>query len=262
MDSHLNWRASSWLWVNWALSLILASIVAVSIQAVMGFSSGIWDPDEVEMYLNTPPLARLSTSLIGGTIAGFIIAAFVGLVQWSTLKQKARTVILSMLGVTAGAALCCAASAAGPSQVEGELSINLRLGIVSGGIAGALAGLYQWALLRKRLNGVGAWIPITVACWAAGNAITYGLTRTQNSETLAEWLQFLLAATASGAVLGAGQWLLLRRNLKRALWWIPGSALAWALAVPLSNLMPLLSFPPGAIGGVVMGGVLVWILKD
>jgi len=167
----------------------------------------------------------------------------------------------SNLGVIAGTTLCCAASATGPSQVESELSINLRLGIASGGIAGALAGLYQWALLRKRLNGVGSWIPVTVACWAGGTAIAYGLTKAQDSETLTEWLIFLLAATAGGAILGAGQWLLLRRSLKRAQWWIPASALAWALAVPASNLMPFLSFPPGVISRVIMGGVLVWLVK-
>jgi hypothetical protein len=261
MESRFNWRTSSWLWANWALSMALASFVAASTQAVLWFSSGIWDPDEVKIYLNTPPLARLSTSLIGGVMAGAVLAFFVGAFQITTFKQNARTVILSVLGVVAGTVLCCAASATGPSQVESELSINLRLGVVSGGIAGALAGLYQWALLRKRLSGLGGWIPVTVACWAAGTAIAYGLTKAQASETLTEWLIFLLAATAGGAILGAGQWLLLRRSLNRALWWIPASALAWALAVPLSKFMPLYSFPPGVIGGVVMGGVLVWMMK-
>lgn len=261
METRFNWRASLWLWANWALSMALASFVAVSVLAVLEFSSGIWDPDEVETYLNMSPLARLSSSLIGGAMAGIVIAAFVGAFQVRMFKQNARRVILSMLGVIAGTTLCCAASATGPSQVETELSINLRVGIVSGGIAGALAGLYQWGLLRKRLGGVDGWIPVTVACWTAGNAIAYGLTKAQNSETLTEWLIFLLAATAGGAILGAGQWLLLRRSLKQALWWIPAAALAWALAVPLSKLMPFLSFPPGVIGGVVLGGVLVWLVS-
>lgn len=260
MEARSNWRKLSWLWANWTLSIALASFVAVSVQAVLTFSSGIWDPDEVVTYLHTPPLARLSSSLIGGVMAGAVLAVFVGALQIMS-KKNARTVLLSALGVIAGTILCCAASATGPSQVETELSINLRLGLVSGGMAGALAGLYQWALLRKRLSGLGGWIPVTVACWAAGNAIAYGLTKAQDSETLTEWLIFLLATIAGGAILGAGQWLLLRRNLKRALWWIPASALAWALAAPLSKLMPSLSFPPGLIGGVVMGGVLVWLMR-
>jgi len=47
-----------------------------------------------------------------------------------------------------------------------------------------------------------------------------------------------------GAVLGLGQWLLLRHNVKRAGWWILATIVGWVIAA-------------GASVGVITGTVLV-----
>lgn len=92
----------------------------------------------------------------------------------------------------------------------------------------------------------------------------------------------LLAAAALGLVLGpvlaSAQFVVLRRHVEHAGWWIPANGVAWALALPLTYLGPSAMIDvgvnalgvgillacvvgAGAVVGVVHGWVLVRLLR-
>jgi len=89
------------------------------------------------------------------------------------------------------------------------------------------------------------------------------------------WRQWVLVL---GPLLALPQWVVLRRHVVRAGWWIPGNAVAWTLGMPVifigMGLIPtgdvtvttiaivLLSLAvTGAVVGMVHGVVLLWLLK-
>ena len=102
--------------------------------------------------------------------------------------------------------------------------------------------LLQWLILRLWIPKVGWWAPATLFGWVAGPLI--GLTI---AEVIFDVIDMALGALAGietpsfivktlvgygfiGAVVGVCQWLVLRRSLARARWWIAVLALAWGVS--------------------------------
>ena len=108
-------------------------------------------------------------------------------------------------------------------------------------LVGLFVGLAQWLVLRRRLDGVGWWIPATLA---ASPVIWFG-----------PWVGLL-------------QWLVLRRKLARSGWWIVGCAATWtpaaAAAEVLSRLLGdrfvILGGFMGLAAGVGTGFTLAWLI--
>lgn len=100
--------------------------------------------------------------------------------------------------------------------------------------AGILMGLAQYVLLRTYLPRMGWWVLATAGGWSLGlvlmsivifRALTYFL---GDEAIYASWA-IPLALILMGLSIGFGQWLLLRRRLPRAGWWIAANALGWGL---------------------------------
>jgi hypothetical protein len=139
-----------------------------------------------------------------------------------------------------------------------------------GGAAGAVLGLFQAAVLWPRLGGRGvlAWVAATAAGAALGLGVARGgadLFRVLGASALFQAIDAetwrLVALALLGASVGCGQWLVLRRGLARAAWWIP----TCALATP-TTVFALTAMSPGVAGpwwlflaffGAVTGAVLV-----
>jgi hypothetical protein len=93
-------------------------------------------------------------------------------------------------------------------------------------IAGLLTGVMQYGLLRRYLPRMGWWVLATTAGWLLGVlliAIPSWLNWTDGSFNLD------LALILMGLAIGVGQWLLLRRRLPRASWWIGANVVGWGL---------------------------------
>ncbi len=111
--------------------------------------------------------------------------------------------------------------------------------IIAAVLAGACIGLAQWLVLRHWIGMDGAWVVVTAI---GGPAV------------LAIFVTPLLASLQ--LVVGALQWLTLRRYLPDAAWWIPVRLVAWLLAmvagiaagVALAAFGPSDPLPPGARG--------------
>lgn len=122
-----------------------------------------------------------------------------------------------------------------------------------------MTGFLQYLLLRRYLPRAGWWIVATALGWPLGIAVVYlgyaiwPVVLNANST----WSAMLI-----GAVTGLAQWLVLRRRVPRAGWWVLASALGWGLArlivgeVFTSLLELLVIAVPAAVTGLAMWWLL------
>jgi hypothetical protein len=90
-----------------------------------------------------------------------------------------------------------------------------------------LTGILQYGLLRRRLPRMGWWVFATVAGWLLWVLLL----------ALPGWLGWIdmpinsldFVFIGMGLSIGLAQWLLLRRRLARAGWWIAGNGVGWGL---------------------------------
>ena len=139
------------------------------------------------------------------------------------------------------------------------------------GQAGSVAAVFQWLILRPYVSRGIHWVPASAAGALLGLQIRGSL--------IASNLVYLIL---EGALLATVQWLVLRRQVVRAGWWIPTSALGWLIGAlvifpgwtlwdgvhdKLNEEMARILFhviPPALAGlacGVVTGIALFLLLK-
>jgi hypothetical protein len=168
---------------------------------------------------------------------------------WSEGRLWARWVAANSLAETIGlgvtAAVAVALAGLGADHRPTWLAVVLLGTVVAGGFEGAVVGYAQWRVLRVPLPELAArlWVVATVV--GALVAWTLGMLPTtlmdMGGEAGAEpaigaAVQLLLAAALgllAGPVLGVPQWLVLRRFVPRASWWIVANAVAWAAGMPV-----------------------------
>ena len=111
------------------------------------------------------------------------------------------------------------------------LPINsLTDGPVHKGLAGVAIGLGlgvgQWLFLRRRLDAAAWWIVATLIGFGlAGAAMGVGTT----DELARRGLTSEVVGFVLGAAAGVAQWVVLRRESGRAIWWIPANTAAFGL---------------------------------
>ena len=94
-------------------------------------------------------------------------------------------------------------------------------------IVGLLMGLLQYGLLRRYLPHMGWWVLATTGGWLLGPLLIL----------ISSWLNLWtyesfnidLAFILMGLSIGVGQWLLLRRRLPQAGWWVGANVVGWGL---------------------------------
>ncbi|HXL35698.1 MAG TPA: hypothetical protein VN954_00695 [Ktedonobacteraceae bacterium] len=158
-------------------------------------------------------------------------------------------------------------------------------------IEGTVVGTAQWLVLHRPIKDIRwcVWVLATAigafVAWTLGmipstfmfaGADSGGTASTQMSDlviyTLAAVMGFVL-----GPILGVPQWLVLRRYLPKAGWWVLANALAWMVGMVIvfvaTNFIPpegitlnvafvllLFLFIAGAAVGAIHGLVLIWLL--
>jgi hypothetical protein len=119
------------------------------------------------------------------------------------------------------------------------------IALPAGGVAVALL---QGAVLYRTVPKVWQWILASAAGWMAGVVASLVLVPPGFG---------LLTGTIIGALTGAAQWLVLRRYVHWAGWWIVVSCLAWAIGLGSG----LDSMPRALLSGV-MAGTLSGLVLD
>jgi hypothetical protein len=164
-----------------------------------------------------------------------------------------------------------------------EVGTALLAVVLGTALEGVVVGYAQWRVLRRPLAGLSrrSWIGATAV--GAGVAWLLGMTPSTVMSLLGEAagagapapsaqppavLLYLAAAglgLALGPILASAQYVVLRRHVARAGWWMPANAAAWMLAMPLTFLGPSALAERGAsvagiaiaLGAVIAAGVVV-----
>ncbi len=119
--------------------------------------------------------------------------------------------------------------------------------VLFGAYEGAVVGYAQWIVLRRRLHmAAKSWVTATTltatAAWALGMAPSTIMKLSapqQPGQPMPETgplLTLLLSAglgIVSGLILASAQASILRRYARRAGWWLPANAAAWAVGMPI-----------------------------
>ena len=154
-------------------------------------------------------------------------------------------VLVCAAGWAVGARLV---AAAGPSA---DLIAAGYARVAAGAI---LAGALQWLVLRRHLDGAAWWIPASALAVAAAGVVVFAGGAVVGAD--AGWVA---GAGLSGTLLGTVQWLVLRRQLDGAAWWVPASTVGWVVGGPVGGALGWGAL--GAVYGAVTAPVLAWLLR-
>jgi hypothetical protein len=144
---------------------------------------------------------------------------------------------------------------------------------------GAVGGFMQWLVLRRRIAGAGWWVLAStlgfaiapIAAIAGVMAIAQVMSLDGNPMASP-----ILLGVLFGVVSGILPWLVLRRQLARAGWWVPahllGSLVGGAMGIVAFHAVSLIGFyqfvwaAAGAMFGAGLGAItgitLVWLLRQ
>ncbi len=160
-------------------------------------------------------------------------------------------------------------------------------------IEGTVVGTMQWLVLHHPLKSMrwrswalatalGAFVAWTLGMIPSTFFFTGTDAGTTSSAQMSDLMIYALAAAmglALGAILGVPQWLVLRRYVQKAGWWVLANALAWmlgmvvvfigtsfipagAIALQVALVMLLFIVAAGATVGAVHGLALIWLLRS
>ena len=160
-------------------------------------------------------------------------------------------------------------------------------------LTGPVIGVVQWLVIRRYIRAVGWWVVASTVGWYIGVNFRFLLVGILNPLIQSLWQKFGLwevfwlntvKEPVTLTVYGASQWLMLRRSLSRAGWWILASAVGGIvkgaveatvcavacqpIAASVRNgqggvMAAALSYGAGWAGyGVVTGLVLMWLLPQ
>ena len=126
-------------------------------------------------------------------------------------------------------------------------------GLILTGLAlltsGLFVGIFQWLVLQGRLPYAWRWIVATSAGWIAGYLIAFFL--------LPQELSFF-EGMFIGLTTGIAQWIVLRRELHWAGWWIIFSVIGWTTGLTLLPGVML----TGTMAGTLTGLALETLLRN
>ena len=135
--------------------------------------------------------------------------------------------------------------------------------------AAVIPSMLQWLLLRRKVAGVSWWAVISSVGLAAGTFLGMLPMNMAGADGPQAVPLFALGFAVMGAVPGTLQWLLLRRGVSRAGWWVLASSVGMVgcgmTFMRLTRGGDVHVAVGGAVGGAVYGAVtgvmLNWLLQ-
>ena len=143
-----------------------------------------------------------------------------------------------------------------------------------GAIHGLIIGTAQWLVLRRSIR-AGWWMPATVVGWTlAGSLMAFSAGGSTShigprDGPINPFIAILLLPPLLALILGAGQWLILRREAAAVGWWPFVSAGAqvgaWFAGLIVAKLLPWVAgtmYPSGralAVVGLITGPLYAWL---
>ena len=142
-------------------------------------------------------------------------------------------------------------------------------GLVIGSIFGAGLGTAQWLVLRKQVDKVGLWAPITTGVWAIFWSMNLSGLFGEGQGVIGKLIEGIGHGALLGAVTGIGQWFVLRSKVQKAQFWILISLVSWAISASTGDTIQAIlqiDIPLELIIGILFSGALtgagmVWLLR-
>jgi hypothetical protein len=168
-----------------------------------------------------------------------------------------------------------------PQDAMAAIGLGLLM-VASGAIEGIVVGGAQWWAVQSALPEINrkSWVAATLigalVAWSFGSIPTTMMSMNADAAGTPaaepDTISMLLLAGVMGALLGIvlalAQWIVLRRTVHNAWWWLPANSVAWLFGMPVifaavdiaqgaSNaLQAVLIFAAAlALTGMVVGGV-------
>ena len=149
-------------------------------------------------------------------------------------------------------------------------ALDLALLVV---ILGLVGGFIQWLVLRRRIAGAGPWIPASALGFPIALVIAVSAGMSLSGDSIAAPI---LLGVLFGILSGIMPWLVLRRQLARAGWWVPahllGSLVGGVLGIVTFHAVSAIGYydfswaGAGAMFGAGLGAItgitLVWLLRQ
>ncbi len=118
-----------------------------------------------------------------------------------------------------------------------EIDVRPHIKATEGAIGGAIIGLAQGLILEQRSKNIAPWWALmSTVSWCLIGASNFGAIGWMAPRTIhlePRIIFGLLNGLQIGALLGIGQWLVLRQKCKKAGVWIPIVATSWAVGLVL-----------------------------
>jgi hypothetical protein len=166
-------------------------------------------------------------------------------------------VLASTMGWAVGARVGVAVGSFGePPGFEAAQSVPTIIvaGYLGVAVGGILVGVLQSLVLRRKIARAGWWVLAGVGAAAVIGVVVFGV-GVVNTD-----VGWVVGASLFGIVVGVLQWLVLRRQVARAGWWVLASAVGWFVGMPVGGV---LDWPAlGAAYGAITGIALVWLLRQ
>ena len=144
-----------------------------------------------------------------------------------------------------------------PEFMAKGLAPGIRLAVVR---TGAVVGVLQWLVLRREVSGTGWWVLASIVGWVMGTAAAgLGLVLVGLQELSLELVNIVSGAVV-GAAVGVLQWLVLRREVSGAGWWVLASIVGWVMGQAAHGAIGLPAV--GAVSGAITGIALVRLLRQ
>ncbi len=149
---------------------------------------------------------------------------------------------------------------AGPTK---GWAVGLALGLV---MTAAAVGVMQWLVLRRAVSGAGWWVLASTVGYTVGvaAAAVLGILLVHWLEPPRPWVVSIVGGAVGeamkGAAVGVMQWLVLRRAVSGAGWWVPASIVGWAMGQAAHGAIGLPAV--GAVSGAITGIALVRLLRQ
>lgn len=149
-----------------------------------------------------------------------------------------RWVVAFVGGEVVGLGLAAPVGAAAMAMGDGEtgarrVAVAILGGVLAGLVEGSAVGWAQWRVVRAPFPRIGrrAWIVATAAgaalAWAIGMSLGTLVGVEEEPPFAVVIVLAALLGGGLGALLGAGQWLVLRRHVRRSGRWVLANALGW-----------------------------------
>jgi len=150
---------------------------------------------------------------------------------------------------------------------------------IAGAAGGVVAGTAQWRVLRQRVRLASWWVLASTVGWAVGLAAGWAVDQAVSDAATSSAAFLAVSQAVSAVVAGAGQWLVLRRRVRRAGWWVlaravvgggVGAAIYAATYTSMATFLERVSdtvanilaamLASVLVSAAVTGAVLVWLL--